>query len=292
MLRERNSKEVLFMASQDRVWFVTGTSTGFGRILAEEVLKAGGKVVATARNVAQIADLEQQYPGRAKAIALDVTSKQQSEAAVAQAIEAFGRIDVLVNNAGYGLAGAVEEASDEEIKRQIDTNVYGVLYVTRAALPHLRKQCSGHILNLSSILGLTAMPGFSFYSLTKFAVEGLSEGLAAELAPLGIKVTLVEPGPFRTDFASRSAVFTSTEIDDYKQTAGKTREYLRTISGTQKGDPLRAVHALMEIVESTDPPLHLLLGSVAYTRYRGKLKQLDEELSKWEQVSLGADFPV
>ena len=280
------------MASQDRVWFVTGTSTGFGRILAEEVLKAGGKVVATARNVAQIADLEQQYPGRAKAIALDVTSKQQSEAAVAQAIEAFGRIDVLVNNAGYGLAGAVEEASDEEIKRQIDTNVYGVLYVTRAALPHLRKQCSGHILNLSSILGLTAMPGFSFYSLTKFAVEGLSEGLAAELAPLGIKVTLVEPGPFRTDFASRSAVFTSTEIDDYKQTAGKTREYLRTISGTQKGDPLRAVHALMEIVESTDPPLHLLLGSVAYTRYRGKLKQLDEELSKWEQVSLGADFPV
>ena len=280
------------MASQDRVWFVTGTSTGFGRILVEEVLKAGGKVVATARNVAQIADLEQQYPGRAKAIALDVTSKQQSEAAVAQAIEAFGRIDVLVNNAGYGLAGAVEEASDEEIKRQIDTNVYGVLYVTRAALPHLRKQCSGHILNLSSILGLTAMPGFSFYSLTKFAVEGLSEGLAAELAPLGIKVTLVEPGPFRTDFASRSAVFTSTEIDDYKQTAGKTREYLRTISGTQKGDPLRAVHALMEIVESTDPPLHLLLGSVAYTRYRGKLKQLDEELSKWEQVSLGADFPV
>ena len=280
------------MASQDRVWFITGTSTGFGRILAEEVLKAGGKVVATARNVAQIADLEQQYPGRAKAIALDVTSKQQSEAAVAQAIEAFGRIDVLVNNAGYGLAGAVEEASDEEIKRQIDTNVYGVLYVTRAALPHLRKQCSGHILNLSSILGLTAMPGFSFYSLTKFAVEGLSEGLAAELAPLGIKVTLVEPGPFRTDFASRSAVFTSTEIDDYKQTAGKTREYLRTISGTQKGDPLRAVHALMEIVESTDPPLHLLLGSVAYTRYRGKLKQLDEELSKWEQVSLGADFPV
>ncbi len=278
------------MASQDRVWFVTGTSTGFGRILAEEVLKAGGKVVATARNVAQIADLEQQYPGRAKAIALDVTSKQQAEAAVAQAIEAFGRIDVLVNNAGYGLAGAVEEASDEEIKRQIDTNVYGVLYVTRAALPHLRKQRSGHILNLSSILGLTAMPGFSFYSLTKFAVEGLSEGLAAELAPLGIKVTLVEPGPFRTDFASRSAVFTSTEIDDYKQTAGKTREYLRTISGTQKGDPLRAVHALMEIVESTDPPLHLLLGSVAYTRYRGKLKQFDEELSKWENLTLGADF--
>ena len=278
------------MASQDRVWFVTGTSTGFGRILAEEVLKAGGKVVATARNVAQIADLEQQYPGRAKAIALDVTSKQQAEAAVAQAIEAFGRIDVLVNNAGYGLAGAVEEASDEEIKRQIDTNVYGVLYVTRAALPHLRKQRSGHILNLSSILGLTAMPGFSFYSLTKFAVEGLSEGLAAELAPLGIKVTLVEPGPFRTDFASRSAVFTSTEIDDYKQTAGKTREYLRTISGTQKGDPLRAVHALMEIVESTDPPLHLLLGSVAYTRYRGKLKQIDAELSKWENLTLGADF--
>ncbi len=279
------------MASKDRVWFVTGTSTGFGRILAEEVLKAGGKMVATARNVAQIADLEQQYPGRAKAIALDVTSKQQAEAAIAHAIEAFGRIDILVNNAGYGLAGAVEEATDEEIKRQIDTNVYGVLYVTRAALPHLRKQSSGHILNMSSIAGLIGTPGLSFYNLTKFALEGLSEGLAAELAPLGIKVTLVEPGPFRTDFASRSAVITSTEIEDYKQTAGKTRDYLRTISGTQKGDPLRAVHALMEIVESPDPPLHLLLGSVAYNRYRGKLKQIDAEVSKWEKLTLGADFP-
>ena len=278
-------------ASNERVWFITGTSTGFGRILAEEVLKAGGKVVATARNIAQVADLEQQHPANAKAIKLDVTSKQQAEAAVAEAIKTFGHIDVVVNNAGYGLAGAVEEPSENEIVRQIDTNVYGVIHVTRAVLPHLRKQRSGHIINMSSIAGLSGTPGLAYYNLTKFAVEGLSEGLAAELAPLGIKVTLVEPGPFRTDFASRSAVITDTEIEEYKQTAGKTREYLRTISGTQKGDPLRAVHAIMAVVESPEPPLHLLLGSVAYTRYRGKLKQLDAELTKWETLTLGADFP-
>ena len=278
-------------ASNERVWFITGTSTGFGRMLAEEVLKAGGKVVATARNVSQVADLEQQHPDSAKALKLDVTSKQQAEAAVAETIKTFGRIDVVVNNAGYGLAGAVEEPSEEEIVRQIDTNVYGVIHVTRAALPHLRKQCSGHIINLSSIAGLIGTPGLSYYNLTKFAVEGLSEGLAAELAPLGVKVTIVEPGPFRTDFAGRSAVITDNEIEEYKQTAGKTREYLRTISGTQKGDPLRAVHAIMEVVESPEPPLHLLLGSVAYNRYRGKLKALDAELTKWEALTLGADFP-
>ena len=279
------------MATKERVWFITGSSTGFGRILAEEVLKDGGKVVATARNVSHVIDLEQTYPGRVKAVVLDVTRKEQATAAVAQAIATFGRIDVLVNNAGYGLVGAVEEAADDEIVRQIDTNVYGVIHVTRAALPQLRKQKSGHILNLSSIGGLVATAGFSFYNLTKFALEGLSEGLAGELAPLGVKVTIIEPGPFRTDFADRSATITSTEIADYVPTVGKTREYIRKIAGTQKGDPVRAAHAMMAVVDSPEPPLRLLLGKMALERYRLKMKQADREVLKWEETTLGADFP-
>lgn len=274
-----------------RVWFITGTSTGFGRVLAEEVLKAGGKVAATARTLSQIADLETQYPGNAKAFALDVTKKDQIEVAVPQALAAFGRIDVLVNNAGYGLAGAVEEADEEEIVRQIDTNVYGVVHATRAVLPHLRKQRSGHIINISSVAGLIGTPGFAYYNLSKFAVNGFSEGLAAEVAPLGIKVTVVEPGPFRTDFAGRSAFISKTEIPDYVPTVGKTREYLRTINGTQKGDPLRAAHAIMNLVDDPAPPLHLLLGSVALGRYRAKLKQLEQDVNQWEAVTLGTDFP-
>ncbi len=275
-----------------RVWFITGASTGFGRVLTEEVLKAGGNVAATARNVSQISALEQQYPGRAKAFALDVTHKSQAQAAVAQAIATFGRIDVLVNNAGYGLAGAVEEADEEEIVRQIDTNIYGVVHVTRAVLPHMRKQRSGHIINISSVAGLIGTPGLSYYNLTKFAVNGFSEGLAAELAPLGIRLTIIEPGPFRTDFAGRSAFISKTEIPDYVPTVGKTREYLRTIDGTQKGDPLRAAHAIMSVVDSPEPPLHLLMGSVALNRYRAKLKQMEHDVNKWEAVTLGADFPA
>ena len=280
------------MASRERVWFITGSSTGFGRVLAEQVLKDGGTVVATARNVSQVADLERTYPGRAKAVRLDVTRKEQAVAAVSQAIEIFGRIDVLVNNAGYGLIAAVEEATDEEIARQIDTNVYGVVHVTRAALPQLRKQRSGHILNLSSIGGLVATPGFSFYNLTKFAVEGLSEGLAGELAPLGVKVTIIEPGPFRTDFADRSATVARTEIADYAPTVGKAREYIRTVGGTQKGDPVRAARAMMDVVESPEPPLRLLLGQMALDRYRSKMKEADGDVSKWEETTLGADYPV
>jgi len=274
-----------------RTWFITGTSSGFGRLLAEEVLKAGGKVAATARNIGQIADLERDYPGRARAIALDVTHKAQIQTAVEQALEEFGHIDVLVNNAGYGLIGAVEEVSDEEIRRQVDTNVYGVLNVTRALLPHMRARKSGHIINLSSILGVTVTPGFTLYSLTKFAVEGFSEGLAQELAPLGVKVTIIEPGPFRTKFAGGSETITKTEIPDYAPTAGKAREYIRSIDGTQKGDPLRAVHAIMQVVESPNPPLRLLLGSVAFARFNTKMQMLEKNAAEWQAVTLAADFP-
>ena len=278
-------------AGKDRTWFITGASTGFGRLLAEEVLKAGGKVIATARKLDKIADLEQQYPERAKALALDVTNAGQIDSAVTQAFKQFGRVDVLVNNAGYGVAGAVEEISEAEFMPMFETNVFGLLRVTRAFLPHLREQRGGHILNLSSIGGAVASAGMGYYNASKFAVEGLSEALAAELAPLGIRVTIVEPGPFRTDFLGRSVVVAEKRIADYDNTAGNMRKYVAENDGKQPGDPLRAVHAMMQVVESPTPPLRLLLGKSALTRLRGKLGAWEKEIAAWEQVAVGADFP-
>lgn len=274
-----------------RVWFITGASTGFGRLLAEEVLKAGGKVVATARKLDNVADLEKKYPQAAQALSLDVTDAGQVDSAVAQAFARFGRVDVLVNNAGYGVAGAIEEVSEAEFMPMFETNVFGLLRVTRAFLPHLRKQRSGHILNLSSIGGVVASPGIGFYNATKFAVEGLSEALAAELAPLGIHVTIIEPGPFRTDFLGRSGVVAKTRIPHYDNTAGNMRKYFAENDGKQRGDPLRAVQAMMEVVESPNPPLRLLLGASAVQRLRMKLGNWEKEIAAWEKVTVGADFP-
>jgi NADP-dependent 3-hydroxy acid dehydrogenase YdfG len=274
-----------------KVWFITGASTGFGRLLAEEVLKVGGKVIATARKLDKVADLEAKYPQTAKALALDVTDAAQVNSAVTQAFAQFGRVDVLVNNAGYGVAGAIEEVSEAEFMPMFETNVFGLLRVTRAFLPHLRKQGSGHILNLSSIGGLIASPGLGYYSSTKFAVEGISESLAAELAPLGIRVTIIEPGPFRTDFLGRSSVIAETRIADYDATAGNMRKYFTENVGKQKGDPLRAVQAMMQVVESPNPPLRLLLGASALERLRGKLNNWEKEIAVWEQMTVNADFP-
>jgi short-subunit dehydrogenase len=197
----------------------------------------------------------------------------------------------LVNNAGYGVAGAIEEVSEAEYMPMFETNVFGLLGVTRAFLPHLRKQRSGHILNLSSIGGLVASPGMGYYNATKFAVEGLSEALAAEVAPLGIRVTIIEPGPFRTDFLGRSGVVAETRIADYDATAGNMRKYFAENDGKQQGDPLRAVHAMMQVVESPNPPLRLLLGRSALERLRGKLATWEREIAEWEKVTVGADFP-
>ena len=274
-----------------RTWFITGSSTGFGRLLAEEVLKSGDNVVATARNVEQVRDLEQKYPGHALALPLDVTKQDQVDAAVAKTLERFGRVDVLVNNAGYGVVGAIEEVSEAEFVPMYETNVFGLLRVTRAFLPQLRKQKSGHILNLSSIGGLTAGPGWGLYQGTKFAVEGLSEALAQEVAPLGIRLTIVEPGPFRTDFLGRSGVEAAKKIDDYNATAGNARRYMNEQDGKQPGDPLKAVHAMMQVVDSENPPLRLLLGAGALKRVREKIDRWQKELSAWEPVTVGADFP-
>src|ERR1035441_7286900 len=208
-------------AHTGKVWFITGTSTGFGRLLAEAVLKAGGRVLATARKPEQIADLVQQYPDAARAFALDVTRPKQIEAVAKDAIAAFGRVDVLVNNAGYGIAGGIEEAEEKEFLRVFETNVFGLMRVTRALLPQFRKQRSGNILNLSSMAGLAGSAGWGYYNASKFAVEGFSEALAQEVAPLGVKVTIVEPGPFRTDFLGRSGVVAKREIADYAETGAR-----------------------------------------------------------------------
>jgi NADP-dependent 3-hydroxy acid dehydrogenase YdfG len=274
-----------------KVWFITGASTGFGRLLAEEVLKVGGKVVATARKLDKVSDLEAKHPQTAKALALDVTNQAQVDAAVEQTVAKFGRVDVLVNNAGYGVAGAIEEVSEAELMPMFETNIFGLLRVTRAFLPQLRKQRTGHILNLSSIGGVVASPGMGYYNATKFAVEGLSEALAGELAPLGIKVTIVEPGPFRTDFLGRSGVVAEKRIADYDTTAANMRKYFAENDGNQPGDPLRAVHAMMQVANSPAPPLRLLLGASALHRLRTKLGGWQKEIADWEHVTAGADFP-
>ena len=239
----------------------------------------------------KIADLGRSVPGPQRPSLSTSPTPAQIDSVVAQAIANFGHIDVLVNNAGYGIAGALEEATEAEFMPVFNTNVFGLIHVTRAFLPHLRKQRSGHILNLSSIAGLAGGPGWGFYNTTKFAVEGFSEALAAELAPLGIHVTVIEPGPFRTDFLGRSGVEAAQRIADYDATAGKARDYLNTQSGKQAGDPLRAVHAMMAVVDSPNPPLHLILGAIALKRFRTKLDQWNQEIAAWESTTLGADFP-
>jgi len=274
-----------------RTWFITGASTGFGRLLAEEVLKSGGKVIVTARNLDKVIDLEEKYPDQAKAFALDVTSYPQVLSVIAQTTASYGPVDVLVNNAGYGLAGAIEEATEDEFMPMFNTNVFGLIHVTQTLLPHFRSRKSGHILNLSSIGGLIATPGMGYYNATKFAVEGLSEALAQELAPLGIKVTIVEPGPFRTDFLGRSGQQAANIISDYDKTAGNMRRYFAAQDGKQPGDPLRAVHTMMAVVDSPNPPLRLLLGSAALKRLRTKLEAWQKEIAEWEPKTVGADFP-
>lgn len=273
-----------------KVWFITGSSSGFGRLLAEHVLALGGSVVATARKPETLQDLTTQFPATAAVLRLDVTDQAQVDGTVKDAIARFGHVDVLVNNAGYGLTGAVEEVTEEEYEPMFNTNIFGLIKMTKALLPHFRERRSGNILNLSSIGGLVGLPGWGYYNATKFAVEGFSEALAEEVGPLGIKITIVEPGPFRTEFLGTSGKEAKAQIADYAKTAGKTREYFKTQSGKQVGDPQKAVEAMVAAVEAPKPPRHLLLGKLALDRYRAKQKQFDADITAWEQVTLGADF--
>ncbi len=277
--------------NQNRVWFITGTSMGFGLELVRAALKRGDCVVATSRSPEKVAANFKDGSDRLLAVAMDLKNTDQITAAVKSAIAKFGHIDVLVNNAGYGIVGAVEEATDEEISAVHETNVLGLLRVTRAILPHFRERRSGRVVNFSSIGGLVGLPGFGIYNATKFAVEGLSEALAAEVAPLGIQVTIVEPGPFRTDFLASSLTGIKLQLADYDQTAGATRANAVTRNGKQPGDPVRAAEAIITAVTSPNPPLHLLLGKFAYERSAQKFDAFRKEAETWKELTFGADFP-
>jgi NAD(P)-dependent dehydrogenase (short-subunit alcohol dehydrogenase family) len=279
------------MTQQDKpVWFITGCSTGFGRALARYALGRGYRVAATARRPAEIADLAAGAPN-ALALQLDVTKPEEIAASVAAAEAKFGRIDVLVNNAGVGYFGAVEDSEESEIRRMFEINFWGLANMTRAVLPGMRARRSGHIVNISSMGGVRGAPAVGFYNAPKFGLEGLSEALAQETAPLGIKVLIVEPSGFRTDWAGRSANETKTPIADYDSTSGLRMRQIRGYSGNQPGDPERAAAAIVEAVETPDPPLRLLLGKAALAAGRAKVELLRRDFEAWAAVSEGADFP-
>ena len=278
-------------SSASRVWFITGCSSGFGLLLAHELLRRGDRVIATARDASKLDDLLTLYPDTARTFMLDVTKPAEIESVARLALTAFGHVDVLVNNAGYGVNGAIEEVAEDEFEPMFQTNIYGLIRTTRAFLPHFRERRTGHIFNLSSIGGLIGGAGWGFYNTTKFAVEGFSEALAGEMKPLGVHVTVIEPGPFRTDFLGRSGKLAATELPEYAQTAGKAREYLRTQAGKQPGDPQKAVEAIIAVADSPEPPLHLILGKIALSRFRDKLALWQKEIVTWETITTGADFP-
>jgi NAD(P)-dependent dehydrogenase (short-subunit alcohol dehydrogenase family) len=271
-------------------WLITGCSTGLGRALAEAVIGAGHHAVVTARDAAKVADLAAMAPERVLAVALDVTKPPQVASAVRQAQERFGHVDVLINNAGYGYRGAIEEGDDAEVRTLFETHFFGTVAMIKAALPDMRARRSGAIVNISSI-GATVTPvGSGYYAAAKAAIEGLSGSLRGELAPLGISVTVVEPGAFRTDFAGRSLVESATFIDDYAETAGKRRKANDTMHGNQAGDPAKAGNAIIEAVESPEPPAFLLLGPDALALYRYITDARASEIGKWEQLSGGTNF--
>jgi NAD(P)-dependent dehydrogenase (short-subunit alcohol dehydrogenase family) len=273
-----------------RTWFITGASRGFGALFVEKALAAGGAVVAAARNPQQITD-RFGSPPNLLAVKLDVTHEEEARQAAAVAVERFGRIDILVNNAGYGLLGAVEEATAEEIERIYATNVFGLLKVTRAVLPQMRKQRSGHVINLSSIGGYRSPAGWGIYCSTKFAVEGLSEALHMELAPLGIHVTVVEPGYFRTDFLDASSLAVSPNaIADYAETAGAMRELAASANHEQPGDPAKLADGLMAMVNAPYPPLRMPFGSDTVATIESENARVAAELAKWRDLAVSTDF--
>ena len=272
------------------IWFVTGASRGFGRQLVELALERGDAVVATARNPAALAS-ELGPHERLLTATLDITDAQATHAAVAGALERFGRIDVLVNNAGRGLIGAVEETSEAEVLAVFENNVFGTLAVTRAVLPSMRERRAGTILNVSSVGGMASRSGGGIYGATKFAIEGISEALRAELAPLGIRVVIVEPGAFRTDFHDPGSIrFSERVIDDYASTAGEFREAAASTNHLQRGDPRKAAAAMIAAATAADPPQRLVLGADALARIGAKLDQVRSDLDAWREVTVSTDL--
>jgi NAD(P)-dependent dehydrogenase (short-subunit alcohol dehydrogenase family) len=271
-------------------WLITGCSSGIGREIALAALAKGHNVAATARNPAAVGEIAAQYPGQVIALGLDVTNRDQVVQAVRETERAFGGIDVLVNNAGYGYMAAVEEGEDAEVRRMFDTNYFGTVEMIKAALPGMRRRGSGHIINISSMTGLVANPPNIYYSSSKFALEALSEGLSKELAPFGIRVSAIEPGAVRTDWSSRSMKETSRPIEAYAETVGARKALIKAAGPAFPGDPRRVAAAVVMVSELEDPPLHLLLGRDVYNAYREKLTGLLQSLSEWESVTLDVDF--
>jgi NAD(P)-dependent dehydrogenase (short-subunit alcohol dehydrogenase family) len=273
----------------ERVWMITGASRGFGAEISKAVLAAGDKVIATARDTNGLDSLG--GSDKVFTAAMDVTNEAQVKSAVDAAVKHFGRIDALVNNAGFGLLGAIEEASAGEVERVYRTNVFGLLNVTRAVLPIMRKQRSGHVINISSVGGYRSSPGWGIYCSTKFAVEGITEALHGELAPLGIHATVVEPGYFRTDFLDRSSLAeTANRVSDYSETVGKMREFAAGRNHLQPGDPSKLGQALLQLVNAMEPPLRLPLGTDSLQTIAEKNKYVEQETAKWRAVSASTDF--
>ena len=279
------------MAQTDtgKVWFITGASRGFGALIARRALERGDRVVATARNPQTVIERLGDHP-KLLAVKLDVTNEADAVEAARQAVARFSRIDVLVNNAGYGLLGAVEESSDSEVKAVFNTNVFGLLAVTRAVLPQMRAQRSGHLINISSIGGYSAYQGWGVYGATKFAVEGLSEALSRELAPLGVYSTVVEPGFFRTDFLNDdSLVSTKLHIADYAETVGTMRDFAAGANHQQPGDPAKLAQAILTLADSPTPPVRLPLGTDTIARIEEKNRHVEAELKAWHDLAISTD---
>ncbi|MGG4130507.1 oxidoreductase [Paenibacillus illinoisensis] len=279
------------MSLEKKVWFITGCSTGFGRQIAVQAIEAGYKVVVTARRVEQIQDIVSGHEENTLALPLDVTNDDQIKDAVQQTIDKFGRIDVLVNNAGIGYFSSVEESLEEETRRMFEINFWGLMHMTNVVLPHMRAQKSGHIINFSSIGGLTSFPTLGYYHATKYAVEGISESLAKELTPFNIAVTLIEPSGFRTDWGGRSSVKTDTQIPELKDSfVGQMLQGVQQNGGQESGNPVKAAAAVIKVVETPSPPLRLLLGKAAYQAATHKFTGLLSDIEEWKEITLNADF--
>lgn len=279
-------------ANTTPTWFVTGCSTGFGRELARLLLARGLNVAATARDAARLQGLDADAPGTLLPLALDVTDGAAIGRAVAEALARFGAIDVLVNNAGYGYQSSIEEGEDAEIRAQFEANVFGLFALTRAVLPGMRTRRRGHVINITSVAGLVGFPGSGYYAASKHAVEGFSDALHAEVSPLGIRVTCVEPGPFRTDWAGRSLRRTPTRLAEYEETVGARMRATEGYSGRQPGDPVRAGEAMIALAERSDPPRHLVLGAFGFEAVTTRLRARLAEIEAGREVALGTDFPT
>lgn len=278
--------------SDSKTAFITGVSSGFGRAISKSLLAAGHRVVGTVRQDEQIADFEVLLPGSACGVVLDVTDDDNVDAAVKRVESEIGPIDILINNAGYGHEGVFEESSMDDLRRQFDVNVFGAAAMIKAVLPFMRPRRSGRIINITSMGGITTFPGLGIYHASKFALEGLSEALGKELKHLGIHVTAVEPGAFRTDWAGRSMVRAPRSIPDYDEFMDPARERRQKLSGNQSGDPARAGDAILKLIAAEDPPAHLLLGADALKFVQEKIDALQADLDDWKNVTLSTDFTV